>query len=94
LIGGSGEPAHFHLRYFEVAPGGHTSLEHHGHIHAVVALRGCGSVRLGEEVFPLSFGDVVYVAPGEVHQLRNDEGNEPFGFLCVVNAERDAPTLV
>jgi len=34
---------------------------------------------------------VVYIAPGDPHQFRNDEGDEPFGFLCIVNAERDRP---
>ena len=38
----------------------------------------------------LKIGDTVYVAPDEVHQLRN-HGGEPFGFFCLVDAERDAP---
>src|SRR5436309_1953714 len=46
LVGDRGEATAFHLRYFEIAPGGFSSLEHHGHEHAVVVLRGRGQVRL------------------------------------------------
>ena len=36
------EPEGVQLRYFEVAPGGHSTLEWHVHSHAVVILRGRG----------------------------------------------------
>lgn len=90
LAGGAGEKTSFQLRYFEIAPGGFTTLERHRHEHVVVVLRGAGRVRLGEAWQELGFGDAVYVAPDEAHQLRND-GGEPFGFLCVVDRQRDPP---
>jgi quercetin dioxygenase-like cupin family protein len=93
LVGKGGETTGFHVRYFEIAPGGFTSLEEHRHEHAVVVLRGQGQVRLGEGVHALGFGDTVYVAPHEVHQFRNLSATEPFGFLCVVDAQRDRPVL-
>ena len=93
LVGAAGESCGFHLRYFEVAPGGHTTLERHRHEHAVVVLRGTGEVELGGAVHPLAFGDLVWVAPGEVHRFRNP-GEEPFGFLCAVDAVRDRPEPV
>jgi quercetin dioxygenase-like cupin family protein len=92
LAGETGERTAFHVRYFEVAPGGHTTLEHHAHEHVVVVLRGRGEVRLGQTVHALSFGDAVYVAPDEWHQLRNASADEPFGFLCMVDARRDRPS--
>jgi quercetin dioxygenase-like cupin family protein len=91
LVGGGGEATRFHLRYFEIAPGGFSSHECHRHEHAVVILRGQGEVQLGEAVHTVGFGDTVYVAPNEAHQFRNVSATEPFGFLCVVDAERDAP---
>jgi ribulose-bisphosphate carboxylase large chain len=91
LVGENGEATRFHLRYFEIAPGGFSSFESHAHEHAVVVLRGRGEVRLGETVHALGFGDTVYVAPHEAHQFRNASASEPFGFLCVVDAERDRP---
>lgn len=91
LAGAAGEHTAFQVRYFEIAPDGFTTLERHAHEHVVVVLRGRGEVHLGETVHTLGFGDTVYVAPHEAHQLRNPSGTEPFGFLCVVDAERDAP---
>ena len=92
LVGGSdGIDVPFHTRYFEVEPGGFSSREKHAHQHVVVIVRGRASVQLGEREQPVSFGDVVYVAPWEVHQFKNSEDDEPLGFLCVVPAERDRP---
>ena len=50
---GPGASLDFELRYFELAPGGYSSLERHEHPHAVVVLRGRGTVRLGEIVEPV-----------------------------------------
>lgn len=93
FVGETGESPHFHVRYFEVAPGGYTTLEQHLHEHVVVVMRGQGSAIVGERRVELGFGDVLYVAPDEVHQL-SQRGSEPFGFLCMVNAERDRPRPV
>jgi quercetin dioxygenase-like cupin family protein len=91
LVGESGEPIPFQVRYFEIAPAGFSSRESHSHEHAVIVLRGRGEVQLGESVHELGFGDVVYVAPHEVHQFRN-QTSEPFGFLCIVDARRGSPS--
>jgi quercetin dioxygenase-like cupin family protein len=85
LIGPDENAPNFAMRYFEVEPGGWTSLHQHAHDHGVMVLRGRGQVLLGEEEFEITFGDVVYVLPDEVHQLKN-VGDEPFGFLCVIPA--------
>ena len=95
LIGGSdGLAIPFHLRYFEVEPGGFSSLEKHQHQHVVVIVRGRGHVTLGGRKAPIGYGDVVYIAPWEVHQFGNPDGPEPLGFLCMVPAERDRPVPV
>jgi quercetin dioxygenase-like cupin family protein len=93
VLVGPDEGTPFHVRYFEVGPGGHTTLERHGHEHVVVVLRGRGEVRLGERKEELGFGDVVYVAPDDPHQFRA-AGDGPFGFLCIVTADRDRPTAL
>ena len=90
LVGDRGEQTAFQVRYFEIAPGGFSSLESHLHEHAVFVLRGRGEVQLGQENHELKLGDVVYVAPNELHQFRNPT-KEPFGFLCIVDARRDGP---
>jgi ribulose-bisphosphate carboxylase large chain len=93
LVGEGGEKTSFQVRYFEIAPGGFSTLEHHRHEHVVIVLRGTGRVRLGPTWHEVGFGDTVYVAPDEVHQLRND-GSEAFGFVCIVDRERDRPVTV
>jgi S-methyl-1-thioxylulose 5-phosphate methylthiotransferase len=80
----------FVTRYFEVQPGGYSSLERHQHPHAVVVVRGRGKVILGESVREIGRLDCVYVAPGDFHQF-HALGDEPLGFLCVVDRKRDRP---
>ena len=93
LAGTNDDQTRFQVRYFEISPGGFSSREYHRHEHVVVVMRGRGEVWLDGTWHEVGFGDTVYVAPLEVHQLRN-RGAEPFGFLCVVDAERDAPVMV
>lgn len=82
----------FQWRYFEVAPGGYSTLERHVHAHAVMIVRGCGAVLVGNEVLPIHLYDLVYVPPLTWHQFQ-PTGDEPLGFLCTVNAKRDRPQL-
>jgi quercetin dioxygenase-like cupin family protein len=78
------------LRYFEVAPGGHSTLERHAHVHAVLVLRGRGRCLVGDAVHPLREHDLVTVPPRCWHQFRA-EPDAPLGFLCLVDATRDRP---
>jgi len=80
------------LRYFEIEPGGYSSLERHQHPHMVVVIRGRGRVILGDRVEPIDHLDCVYVAPDTFHQFHATD-REPLGFLCVVDRERDRPVL-
>ena len=91
---GEGEAdLNFITRYFEIQPGGYSTLERHRHSHAVVVIRGRGRVALGEHTYDLAPFDCVYVAPGAVHQFAAS-GGEPLGFLCMVDRVRDRPELV
>lgn len=80
------------LRYFEVAPGGHSTLERHAHPHAVVVLRGRGEVLLDARAEPVREGDCVYIGPHTWHQFLA-AADAPLGFLCVVDRQRDRPVL-
>ena len=80
------------LRYFEVAPGGYSTLERHEHMHAVVILRGGGQCLVGREVHAIGIHDLVTVPPWTWHQFRAAP-DEALGFLCLVNSERDRPQL-
>jgi quercetin dioxygenase-like cupin family protein len=93
FTGETGESPQFHLRYFEIEQNGYSTLEKHEHEHVVIVMRGAGHALVGEKRLELAFGDVLYVAPNEVHQLSNSQ-SEPFGFFCIVNAKRDRPQPV
>ena len=80
------------MRYFEVAPGGYSSLERHAHAHAVMVVRGHGRVLVGDRVATIDEHDLVFVPPMTWHQFQ-PEGDGPLGFLCLVNSERDRPIL-
>jgi mannose-6-phosphate isomerase-like protein (cupin superfamily) len=87
------DPAmHGELRYFEVAPGGFSTLERHEHLHAVLILRGRGQCLVGDQVRPIETRDLVTVPALTWHQFRATT-DEPLGFLCMVNATRDKPQL-
>lgn len=80
------------LRYFEVAPGGWTTLERHEHVHAVMVIRGRGQCLVGDKAYEIGTHDLVSVPPMTWHQFRS-AADEPLGFLCLVAAERDRPQL-
>lgn len=80
------------LRYFEIAPGGYSTLERHAHTHAVLILRGRGTVRIGAETHAIAERDLVTIDPLTWHQFQAD-ADEALGFLCLVSKERDRPQL-
>ncbi len=80
------------LRYFEMAAGGHSSMERHEHMHAVLILRGEGHCLLGDHVHAIKQNDLVTIPPWVWHQFRATTA-APMGFLCMVNHLRDKPQL-
>lgn len=79
-------------RYFEVEEGGHSTLERHAHVHAVMIHRGRGRCLVGDQIREVAAGDLVFIPPMSWHQFRADAG-DCLGFLCVVNTARDRPQL-
>jgi quercetin dioxygenase-like cupin family protein len=80
------------LRYFEMQAGGYSTLERHEHMHGVMIFRGHGHCLLGTEVRAVKPFDLVTIPAWTWHQFRATPG-EPFGFLCMVNHQRDRPQL-
>ena len=80
------------LRYFEVSPGGHSSLERHEHVHCVMILRGEGDVLIGDDVHHVTEKDVLTIPSRQWHQFRATR-NTPLGFLCLVASDRDGPSV-
>jgi quercetin dioxygenase-like cupin family protein len=79
-------------RYFEIQPGGYSSLEYHRHPHSVVIIRGSGSVILNDSVTDIKSLDVIYISPETIHQFHADK-DDYLGFLCVVDRYRDKPAI-
>ena len=80
------------LRYFEMAAGGFSTLERHQHMHGVTILRGHGSCLVGDRVYRVAPHDLITIPPWTWHQFKADR-DEPMGFLCMVNTDRDRPVL-
>ncbi|MGE5617030.1 MAG: cupin domain-containing protein [Bacillota bacterium] len=80
------------MRYFEVAPGGWTTLERHEHVHAVMVIRGRGRCLVGDKAYDIELHDLVSVPPMTWHQFRAAD-DEPLGFICLVASKRDRPQL-
>ena len=80
------------LRYFEMDAGGYSTLERHEHMHAVMILRGHGTCLVGDEVRDVKPLDLITIPAWAWHQFRANV-DEPLGFLCMVNQQRDRPHL-
>jgi quercetin dioxygenase-like cupin family protein len=83
LIGPDDGAPNFAMRMFTVDPGGHTPLHRHNFEHEVYVLEGEGVLQAAEREHRFRAGDVIYVAPNELHQFRNT-GGQPLRFLCLI----------
>jgi quercetin dioxygenase-like cupin family protein len=88
LIGPAEQAGVFHMRHFEVEPGGYTPHHKHDYEHEILILKGQGVAQsaVGERSFKA--GDVIWVPPNEMHQFRNT-GPAPLEFICLIPAPRD-----
>ncbi len=73
----------FAMRLFEMEPGGNSPLHNHAWEHEVFILEGEGIVVGAEKETRFKAGDVVFVAPNDRHQFKNN-GNKTVKFLCLV----------
>lgn len=71
------------MRYFNLAPGGHSKLERHPQEHEVLIIRGKGKVQIGEKDFIVNPFDAVFIEGNELHQFSNPF-DQSFGFICVI----------
>jgi quercetin dioxygenase-like cupin family protein len=71
------------MRYFSLAPNGHSKLERHPQEHEVLIIQGKGKVKIGENDFLVNPFDVVFIDGNELHQFSNPF-DRPFGFICVI----------
>lgn len=85
LIGAEDGAALFHMRQFEVEPGGCTPHHRHPYEHEILVLKGSGMARHADGDRPFKAGDVIFVPPNETHQFCNT-GSELCEFICLIPA--------
>ncbi|MEM2935795.1 MAG: cupin domain-containing protein [Candidatus Bathyarchaeia archaeon] len=73
----------FAMRLFEMEPGGFSPLHSHPWEHEVFILEGQGLVIGGREEKMFKEGDVIFIPPNEIHQLKNI-GEKTAKFLCLI----------
>ena len=89
----SAEAPNFAMRKFSMQPGGSMPLHTNKVEHEQYVLRGRAQVRLGEEIFEVSAGDIVFIRADLPHYYINIT-DEPFEFLCLVPNKEDTTTLL
>ncbi len=77
----------FAMRLFEVESGGSSPYHKHPWEHEVFILEGEGKLIGEDQERAFGAGDVVFVAPDEMHQFKND-GKTILKFLCLVPHKR------
>ena len=94
LLGKNVEAPNFAMREFEVEVGGYTPRHSHPYEHEVYILAGDGIAVEGEQEHVIQSGDVIFVAPDDVHQFKNT-GDQPLKFLCLIpNSAMDQPVTL
>ncbi len=78
----------FAMRLFEVEDGGSSPLHTHPWEHEVFVLEGNGLLVTVQGDKDFGAGDVIYVAPNEKHQFKNNS-SKPLKFLCMVPHKRE-----
>ncbi len=69
------------LRVIELEPHGNTPHHSHWFEHQNYVVEGEGTVTIGDTVYPVKPGDVIFVPGGVPHQYRST-GATPLKFLC------------
>lgn len=87
------EGPNFAMRKFSIQPSGSMPLHTNKVEHEQYVLRGKARVRIGEEIFEVSPGDIVFIPADQPHYYINI-GDEPFKFICLVPNKQDTTTLL
>ncbi len=89
----SGEGPNFALRRFIMQQGGGMPRHTNTVEHEQYVLRGNAKIGIGDEIYHVTAGDVVFIPEGMVHFYENT-GVEPFEFLCIIPNKEDRITLM
>ena len=89
----SGEGPNFAMRRFTMQPGGGMPRHTNRVEHEQYVLAGRARIGIGDQVYQVGPGDVVFIPAGAPHWYQN-EGDEPFVFLCMVPNQADEITVL
>lgn len=89
----SQEGPNFAMRKFVMQPGGGMPRHTNTVEHEQYVLNGRARIGIGDEVFEVKKGDVVFIPAGAVHFYENI-GDDTFEFLCVVPNQTDEVKIV
>ncbi len=89
----SKEGPNFAMRKFVMQKGGGMPRHTNTVEHEQYVLRGRARIGIGEELYEVQAGDVIFIPEGVVHFYQNI-GEEPFEFLCIIPNKEDRITLV
>ncbi len=92
LIGSEKGP-NFAMRRFIIEPGGFMPMHTNTVEHEQFVLRGKASVKIGDEVYDVKEGDVVFIPAGIPHNYWTI-GDTAFQFLCIVPNDEDVIELI
>ena len=83
VIGKDDGAGHFCMRIFEIMPGGYSPKHAHAWEHEIFIHAGVGEAYGNGKWHPVKPGTVLFVPPGEEHQIRN-AGRQRLVFACLI----------
>ncbi len=89
----SQEGPNFAMRKFSMKPGGGMPKHTNTVEHEQYVLGGRARIGIGDQVYEVRQGDVVFIPEGVPHFYDNT-GDEPFEFLCIIPNKEDKITIV
>lgn len=89
----SQEGPNFAMRKFSMKPGGGMPLHTNTVEHEQYVLAGRARIGIGDQVYEVRQGDVVFI-PGGIPHFYENTGDEPFEFLCIIPNKEDKITIV
>lgn len=89
----SNEAPHFVMRKFVMQPGGGMPRHTNTVEHEQYVLHGQARIGIGNEVFNVKKGDVVFIPAGVIHFYENT-GEDTFEFLCIVPNQPDEVKII
>jgi quercetin dioxygenase-like cupin family protein len=93
MLLGPDETPNFMMRRFTMEPGGSAPNHTNSVEHEQYVLAGMAKVGIGDEVYNVSAGDVLYIPPGVPHWYEVT-GEKPYVFLCLGPNAPDEVKLV